>query len=313
MGERVTGKARALRAGDRVAIVAPASPFPRDEFDAGVDEVRRLGFEPVFDPGVFDRRRYLAGEPADRANALIRAFADPGIAAILTARGGYGSVQLLPFLDAAVLSETPKLLVGYSDVTALLTFLTTHCGMTAVHGPTVTGRLGRGEAAYDRDSFLRALCCAEPAGELPAPGLEPLVAGDASGPIFGGNLTQLAASLGTPWAFDPPEGCVLFLEDVNERPYRLDRLLTQLGQAGILRRARALVFGEMPGCDEADGAITAKDICGERARQLGRPAVWGLPSGHTTGAAISLPLGVRMRVAAAAASAVLIAEESAVC
>jgi len=313
MPERVLRKANALRAGDRVAIVAPASPFPRDEFEAGVEEIRRLGFEPVFEPGVFDRRRYLAGEPADRAHAFLRAWADPAIKAILTARGGYGSVQLLPFLDATVLRETPTLLVGYSDVTALLAFLTTRCGVTAVHGPTVAGRLGRGDAAYDRASFLHALCDVEPAGELPAPNLEPLVAGEASGQIYGGNLTQLAASLGTPWAFDPPQGCILFLEDVNERPYRLDRLLTQIDQAGVLGRASALVFGEMPGCDEADGAITAREICGEWARRVGRPAVWGLPSGHTAGAAISLPLGVRMRVAATGAAAVVIAEGSAVC
>jgi len=313
MPDREIRKARALRPGDRVAIVAPASPFPRDEFDAGVEEIRRLGFDPVFEPGVFDRQRYLAGDAVGRARAFMRAWTDPDVAALLTARGGYGSVQLLPHLDGALMRETPKLLIGYSDVTALLAFVTTRCQLTAIHGPTVAGRLGRGESAYDRGSFLRAVCDAGPAGALPAPSLEVVVAGDASGPIHGGNLTQLAASLGTPWAFDPPDGCVLFLEDVNERPYRLDRLLTQLDQAGVLGRASALVFGEMPGCDEADGAITAREICGEIAGRLGRPAVWGLPSGHTAGAAISLPLGVAVRVVATGASAAVLVEESAVC
>jgi len=313
MPERALRRPKALRAGDRVAIVAPASPFPRDEFEAGVEEIRRLGFEPEFEPGVFERRRYLAGEAAERAAAFMRAWADPGIRGILAARGGYGSVQLLPYLDEAALRETPKLLVGYSDLTAILSFLTTRCAVAAVHGPTVAGRLGRGEAGYHRASFLHALCEATPAGELPAPRLEPMVAGDGAGPIYGGNLTQLAASLGTPWAFDPPQGCVLFLEDVNERPYRLDRLLTQLDQAGVLRRACAFVFGEMPGCDEADGAITAREVCEEYVGRIGRPAAWGLPSGHTDGPAISLPLGVRMRVVATAASASVIAEGSAVC
>jgi muramoyltetrapeptide carboxypeptidase len=306
-------KPRALRAGDRVAVVAPASPFPRDQFDAGLDEIRRLGFEPVFEPGVFDRQRYLAGDAAERARAFMRAWTDPEIAAILTARGGYGSAQMLPHLDAALMRETPTLLVGYSDVTALLGFVTTQCGVTAIHGPTVTGRLGRGESAYDRASFVRAVSDAAPPGVLDAPALAAVVAGEASGPVYGGNLTQLAASLGTPWAFDPPEGAVLFLEDVNERPYRLDRLLTQLEQSGVLRRAGALVFGEMPGCDEADGAITARQICGELAGRVGVPTVWGLPSGHTAGAAISLPLGVRARVVAAGAPAVVILEESPVC
>jgi len=313
MPEGPIRKPRALRPGDRVAVVAPASPFPRDEFEAGLDEIRRLGFEPVFEPGVFDRQRYLAGGAADRAHAFMRAWTDPAVSAILTARGGYGSVHLLPYLDAAVMRDTPTLLVGYSDVTALLAFVTTRCGVAAIHGPTVTGRLGRGASAYDGESFLRAVGDPAAAGELPAPGLEAVVGGEAFGPIYGGNLTQLAASLGTPWAFDPPDGCVLFLEDVNERPYRLDRLMTQLDQAGVLRRACALVFGEMPGCDEADGAVTARAVCGDMAGRLGRPAVWGLPSGHTAGASLSLPLGVRARVVAAGASAAVVLEESAVC
>ena len=287
MSERVIRKPRALRPGDRVGIVAPASPFPRDEFDAGIEEIRQLGFEPVFEPGVFDRQRYVAGDAGERARAFMRAWADPGLSAILTARGGYGSVQLLPHLNAVLMRETPKLLVGYSDITALLAFVTTHCGVTAIHGPTVAGRLGRGEAGYDRGSFLRAVCDPAPAGELPAPALESMVHGEASGPIFGGNLTQLAASMGTPWAFDPPDGYVLFLEDVNERPYRLDRLLTQLDQSGVLRRACALVFGEMTGCDEAGSGLTARDTCGEIAGRLGLPAVWGLPSGHTAGAPLA--------------------------
>jgi len=304
---------KALRRGDRVAVVAPASPFPRDEFQAGLDELRSLGFEPVYEPGVFDRRRYLAGDAADRAAAFTRAWSDPSIAAVLTARGGYGSVQVLPHLDVATIVGTPKLLVGYSDITALLGFVTTHAGVVALHGPTVTGRFGRGPAAYDRESFLQVACEARPLGRVPAPGLEALVDGRATGPVFGGNLTQLAASLGTPWAFDPPAGCLLFLEDVNERPYRLDRLMTQLDQAGLFARARGLVFGEMPGCDEADGSITAREICGDFAVRLGLPAVWGLPSGHTAGAAVSLPLGVAATVTASAGGAELSLDEPAVC
>jgi muramoyltetrapeptide carboxypeptidase len=305
-------KPKALKPGDRVAVVAPASPFPRDEFEAGLEEVRRLGFEPVVDQSVFSRRRYLAGEAADRAHALMAAWADPAIGAVLTARGGYGSVQLIPYLDEVFIRATPKILVGYSDVTALLSFLTTRCGVTAVHGPTVTGRLGRGEASYDRASLLRALCDPAPGGPLWAPSLEAVVPGEAAGPIFGGNLTQLVSSLGTPWAFDPPDGCVLFLEDVNERPYRLDRMLTHLDQAGVLGRASALVFGEMPGCDEADGAITAREVCGEIAGRHGRPALWGLPSGHTSGPAVTLPLGVAVRVVSAAGAAAMVVEDSAV-
>jgi len=305
-------KPRAVRPGARVAIIAPASPFPRDQFEAGVAEVRSLGFEPVIDPGIFDRRRYVAGDAVSRARALMAAWQDPGIAAILTARGGYGSVELLPYLSIGTLRQSPKLLVGYSDVTALLSFLTTRCGVTAVHGPTVTGGLGGGPAAYDRASFLGALTTASPVGALPAPRLDVIRPGEADGPVLGGNLTQLAASMGTPYAFDPPEGCVLFLEDVNERPYRIDRLLTQLRQCGVLQRARALVFGEFPGCDEPDGTITAREVVADTVRDVAGPVVWGLPVGHTAGPTVTLPLGVRVRVVTEPQPAVIVLESAVV-
>ena len=144
--------------------------------------------------------------------------------------------------------------------------------------------------------FVRALTCAEPLGPLPAPALEALVRGEAAGPLFGGNLTQLAASMGTPYAFDPPEGCVLFLEEVGERPYRIDRLLTQLRFAGVLARAGAIVFGELPGCDEPDASVTARDVVAGALGGFPGPVVFGLPAGHTAGPALTLPLGVRARV-----------------
>lgn len=304
-------KPRALRFGDRVAVVAPASPFPRDEFDAGLDEIRALGFEPVIDDSVFHRRAYLAGDAATRARALVAAWTDESIRAILTARGGYGSAQLLPLLSRDLLRATPKLLVGYSDITALLSFVTTRCQIVAVHGPTVTGRFGGGAGAYDRESFLRTVMEPHPFGAVMAPEIETIAPGEAAGPLCGGNLTQLAASLGTPFGFDPPQGCVLFLEDVNERPYRIDRLLTQMRHAGILARAAAIVFGEMPGCDEADGAVLAKDAAADVVSALGVPVLWGLRSGHATGPAITLPLGVRARVVAGSHPAVIV-EEAAV-
>ena len=310
MPEHQILKPRAVQPGDRVAIIAPASPFPEDEFMAGVSEIRRLGFEPVIDPGVFDRRRYVAGDPAARARALMTAWEDPAVAAVLTARGGYGSVELLPHLSTAGLRRTPKLLAGYSDVTALLAFLTTRCGIAALHGPTVAGQLGRGPAGYDESSFVRALTSPNPLGVMPAPALETLTSGEAIGQLHGGNLTQLAASMGTPYAFDPPGGCVLFLEDVNERPYRIDRLLTQLKFAGVLHRASALVFGEMRGCDEPDGSVAVRDVAADALRDFRGPVVWGFPAGHTDGPALTLPLGVRVRVNAGHAAEVEVLESA---
>jgi muramoyltetrapeptide carboxypeptidase len=303
-------KPRAVRPGDRVAIVAPASPFAGEAFADGVAELRRLGFEPVFDPGVFDRSRYVAGEPEARARALLTAWQDPGIAAVVAARGGYGSVELLPFLSVAALRHSPKLLVGYSDITALLSFLTTRCGVAALHGPCVAAGLHSGPAGYDEFTFVRALTRGEPLGPLAAPALETLVAGEAVGPLFGGNLTQLAASMGTPYAFDPPAGCLLFLEEVGERPYRIDRLLTQLRFAGVFERARAIVFGQLPGCDETDGSVAARDVVADALNRFPGPVLWGLPAGHTIGPALTLPLGVRARVTAGPVPVVEILESA---
>lgn len=301
-------KPRAVRSGDRVAVVAPASAFDRTEFDEGIEELTRLGFEPVYDESVFARRGYLAGPPELRAAALRRAWTDPRIAAVVSVRGGYGSAQLLPFLDPAEARTGCKPLVGYSDVTALLTFLTVHCHMVAFHGPMLAGRLGRGAEGYDRRSFELALSVAAPLGELTAPGVEVIRTGEAAGPLFGGTITQLLASLGTPFAFDPPEGCLLFLEEVGERPYRLDRMVTQLRQSGILGRARAIVLGELPRCDEPSGEPSARAVMADLFADFPGPVLVGFPSGHTTGPAMTLPLGVLARVVAGPVPRLIIEE-----
>jgi muramoyltetrapeptide carboxypeptidase len=301
-------KPPALRSGDRVAIVAPASPFTREDFDAGIEEIRRLGFEPVYDQDVFARDRYLAGSPELRARAFQTAWTDPSVTAVIAVRGGYGSVHLLPLLDARQIASSAKIFMGYSDNTSLLTWLTQPCGMVAFHGPMLAGRLAKGLEGYDRDTLMRCLCRPERIGEIVHPQVETLVPGEAVGTLVGGTLTQLAASLGTPFAFCPPDGCVLFLDEVGERPYRLDRLLTQLRLAGILSRTAALVFGELPQCDEPGGTPIAKETIRELTKGFPGPVLFGLPSGHTDGACLTLPFGVRARVIAGARPALVIEE-----
>jgi muramoyltetrapeptide carboxypeptidase len=289
-------KPRALRPGDRIAVVSPASPFAREEFDRGVAELRAQGFEPVWDESVFARTGYVSGPPAMRASAFLDAWHDPAIAALVAVRGGYGSVQLLPSLERNDLRRTPKAFIGYSDNTSLLTWLTIGCGIASFHGPMPEGRLARGDDGFDRTSWLRCLTSPEPPGDMVPDGLEAIQPGEASGPLVGGTMTQLLASFSTPFAFDPPDGCILFLEDVNERPYRLDRMLTQLRLAGVLSRARGIVFGEMRGCDEASGCPTARAAITAALNGYPGPVLFGYPSGHTTGPCWTLPLGVTTRV-----------------
>ncbi|HEX3702808.1 MAG TPA: LD-carboxypeptidase [Vicinamibacterales bacterium] len=307
----MTIKPRALRPGDRLAVVAPASPFSRAEFDAGIDEIRRLGFEPVYDDSVFARERYVAGPAALRAEAIHAAWRDNSIAGVIGVRGGYGSAQVLPLLDGDLARSARKSFVGYSDLTSILTRLTVGCGLVSFHGPMLVGRLGRGPDGYDRESFLDALCRSEPMGEQAPPGLESIRPGDATGTLLGGTLTQLLASLATPFAFDPPRGYVLFLDEVGERPYRLDRMVTQFRQAGLLARASAVVIGELPKCDEASGDPSARSVMADLFEAFPGPVLIGFPSGHTVGPARTLPFGVACRVVGGG-RARLVIEESAV-
>jgi len=304
-------KPRAVRPGDRIAVVAPASPFARETFARGVAEIERLGFRPVFDERVFDRRGYVSGEATSRAQAIADAWRDESIAAVMVARGGYGSVQVLPYLNVDEARRARKPFVGYSDVTSILSFLTTRVGVACLHGPSVAGCLGRGEAGYDAASLVGALSRVDPPGPLASDGLEVLKSGEARGVLLGGTLTQLVASLGTPFAFDPPPGFVLLVDEVRERPYRLDRMLTQLALAGILGRATGIVFGQLPGCDEPGGQPTARATVADVLRGFGGPLLFGLATGHTTGPALTVPLGVQARVLAGRTPA-LIVEEAAV-
>jgi muramoyltetrapeptide carboxypeptidase len=304
-------KPRALSPGDRIAIVAPASTFKREEFDEGVAELRRLGFEPAYDDSVFARERYLAGSAETRARALRAAWLDPAIAGVIAVRGGYGSAQVLPLLDPELARRAAKPFIGYSDLTAVLTFLTVHCDLVAFHGPMLAGRLARGSEAYDRASLLTAVSRREPMGELSPEGLESLRPGEARGRLYGGTITQLLASFGTPFAFTPPGGSILFLEEVGERPYRLDRMITQLQQSGTLARAAGVVLGELPGCDEPGGQPSARAIMRELFADFPGPVVIGFPSGHTVRPAMTIPLGVECRVVSGVRSA-LVVEEGAV-
>jgi muramoyltetrapeptide carboxypeptidase len=304
-------KPRALEPGSRLAVVAPASAFVREEFDHGLAELRRLGFVPIYDESVFARQRYVAGPPALRAEALRKALSDPTIGGIIGVRGGFGSAQILPLLDPAEIRQARKAFIGYSDLTAILTLLTTTCGLVAFHGPMLAGRLGRGAEGYDEASLIGAVSGREPLGELTAPGVETVRRGEASGPLLGGTLTQLVASLGTPFAFAPPQGHVLFLDEVGERPYRIDRMITQLRQSGLLARASAVVVGELPRCDEPSGEPTARAIIADLFADFPGPVLVGFPSGHTVGPSLTLPLGVTARVVAGSRPRLVI-EEAAV-
>jgi len=304
-------KIRPVRPGATVALVAPASPFPRAEFERGVAELQRLGFNPTWDERIFDVEGFVAGTPAVRASSLRDALRNPDVDAIMAVRGGYGSVQILPLTDATEWPSRRTAFIGYSDVTSLHTVINQVAGLVTIHGPMLDGRLARGPEAYDPASFLTALLDHE-VGDLVGPELVVLHEGaEVSAPVFGGTLTQLVASLGTPYAFAPPQGHVLFLDEVGERPYRLDRMLTQLKFAGVLARASAIVCNEMPKCDEPSGSPTARDTVRAALEGFPGPVLFGLPSGHATSETVTLPFGVRTRVVSGARPRLIVEEAAA--
>jgi muramoyltetrapeptide carboxypeptidase len=276
----------ALRPGDPVVAIAPASSFDRAAFEAGVEVVARR-YQVHYDPGVLARQRYLAGSDARRLGELRHALADTASRAVFCARGGYGMTRLLAGLEGVPLAAKP--VIGFSDITALHQLLQRR-GLVSVHGPVLT-QLSRLDAGA-RTRLFSVLESEAPAGELT--GAETYVDGVAEGPLLGGNLSVLTRLLGTPF-LAPLEGAVLLLEDVGERPYRLDRMWTHLELAGVFRQVRGIVLGEFRGCEEKEAEYSSADVLRELAAATGLPCAAGFPIGHGSQNQ-AVPLGVRVRL-----------------
>nr|WP_320147809.1 LD-carboxypeptidase [uncultured Anaeromusa sp.] len=294
-------KPKPLRPGDTLGLLAPASPGKAEELEAGVHWLQAQGFQVRLGKSAAYTEGICAGTDALRIDDLHTFFADPSIAGILCIRGGYGSMRLLPQLDFELIKRHPKVFMGYSDITALHTFLQQQCGLVSFHGPMAASDFGREpRSAFTCEHSLRALTSTKPLGELPAPpaGAVPffLVPGAASGPLCGGNLSLIAATLGTPYELDTT-GRILCLEEVGEAPYRLDRLLTQLHLAGKLQAAAAIVMGVCSGCDSEEDPLGQRtaDVLRERLGSLGKPVLCDVSFGHTPDK-LTLPLGVQATI-----------------
>jgi muramoyltetrapeptide carboxypeptidase len=282
-----------LAPGDRVTVVAPAGPLDRETFDAGL-HILAGRYDVAWDRALLSRVRYLAGDDARRGAELAAALADPRARAIVAARGGYGSMRLLPqvwpSVNGHLSSPGPaKLLVGFSDITVLHAVLQA-AGRVSVHGPVVTQLASQPGGIVER---LFALL--EDGAAPPAPLIgTPIVGGVAEGPLLGGNLSLVTRLLGTPWLPDL-DGAVLLLEDVGERPYRIDRMWTHLRLAGVFERVVGLALGEFTDCEDPDGDFTLRDVLWSLAAEARLPCVGGLPIGH---GAVNVPvaLGTHVRL-----------------
>lgn len=295
-----------LRSGDVVGIIAPASAPPDPKaVDRVVGQVERLGFKPQLGRHVRERHGFLAGTDRARAADLMAMFADKKVRGIICLRGGYGTARLLHLLDYALIRRNPKVIAGYSDITTLHCALAVKAKLVSFHSPMLNEGLGAEKfPAFANESFLRNVTEAQPAGSLCA-GLDKksvtiVRRGVAEGRLVGGNLSVLVTTIGTPYQ---PEfkRRILFIEEISERPYRLDRLLTHLLNAGLLQQVAGVAVGVNQDCDEPDAKQrkeyrqSAAEVVRERLKPLGVPVVTGLPFGHQPVNA-TIPVGARARL-----------------
>jgi muramoyltetrapeptide carboxypeptidase len=299
----VTIKPHRLNPGDTIGIVSPASapPDPKN-IDRSIEILQRLGFRTKLAPNARRRWGFLAGSDRQRAADIMTMFEDRKVRAIVCMRGGYGTARLLPLLDYAAIRAHPKIFVGYSDITSLHCAFLRRAGLVSFHGPMLNSDFVKADfPEFAWENFRRTLTQAAAPGSL-CQGYQQktvsiLRSGTASGPLLGGNISILCTTLGTPW--QPSfKNRILFFEDVGEVPFRFDRMLTHLLNAGLLQQVAGVAIGINSNCKDPSARKTREyrqtmdDVFEERLRPLGVPVVTGLPFGHIRFNA-TLPIGVR--------------------
>ena len=279
--------------GDLIGVVSPAAAVPAESLRRGCAELERLGFTVRVGPHALDRHRFLAGSDRDRADELTAMFQDPAVRAIFCSRAGYGSGRLLPLLDFPTLARAPKIFLGFSDVTLLLNAFVQQAGLGCFHGPVVAGEFANDISPRSLSHLFGLLMTGAGEERLAFP--TAVRDGVAEGQLLGGCLSLLVTTLGTPFTPDTA-GAVLFIEDVGEKPYRIDRMLTHLKQAGKLDHLAGVIFGAMSGClgDGNDPALLLSVIA-DVFSDYSYPVGFGLPAGHG-GENLALPLGTRVRL-----------------
>ena len=273
-----------LKPGHRIGIVAPAGPFDYETFDRGTSILEKMGFEVFVPPELLEAKGYLAGTDQRRAQFVNRLFADKSIDAIICARGGYGSIRILPLLDYETIADNPKVFIGFSDITVLLNVLTSRCGLATFHGPVVTSLVD--STAETRHALLQAVS-SDAKLEVKVPAGTAVKAGSGAGAVCGGNLTTLCHLVGTPYA-PSFTNKILFLEDRAEAPYRIDRMLVHMKLAGCFESLAGIVLGSFEDCGSMESIL---NIVSEIFAPYPIPILAGFDAGHGKNN-ITIPFGV---------------------
>lgn len=291
-------KPAALRPGDTIAVVAPGSPIAADRLQAGVDQLRRLGYQVRYRDDILAADTFLAGDHERRFREFFEALHDPAVKAILCARGGYGCNYVVERLAASGPLPAPKIIMGYSDVTTLLCWFWQQAGWVTFHGPMVTLEFAAGPGAWDETSVCCALTRTESGWVLADPASVALRPGTAEGTLLGGCLPMLTATLGTRREIRT-DGSILLLEDLAAKPYQIDRMLFQLREAGKFDAVHGIVFGEMLDClQHASQGYRLEDVILRTLSGLDVPIIFGFRSGHTSSGCLAVPFGVPARLVA---------------
>ena len=299
---------RALAPGDTVTIVAPAGSLSSDRIELAAQRLREMGFRVKLPPNLYRRRGYLAGSDQQRADEIMAAFRDPEVRGIFCGAGGFGVTRMLDLLDYEVIRKNPKVLTGFSDITGLHLAIQRKAGLVTFHTPVASYGLGsrEGMTPFTADYFWRAILRSrylDDDGNPRSPGytyvppadnppIKVLSGGVGRGRLTGGNLSLIAATMGTPYEIET-DGRILFLEDRNEEPYRVDRMLSTLRLAGKLERLAGVVLGVFVDCDTRDprGSLTLEEVLADYFEDMGVPVIWNFPVGHYKFNA-AIPMGV---------------------
>jgi len=284
-------KPKALKLGDTVSLISPASPPDPSELKKGIERFEKMGFKVKMNLRPATTSEYLSARDEERAEEIAKAFEDPETKAIFCTRGGYGIMRLLPLIDWAKISRNPKVFVGYSDLTPLLINLYQRASLVSFHGPMISKDFSMGLTERAREFLLKSICTEEPLGGISLEGMEIIKNGRSRGILMGGCLSLICHTMGTPYGLSS-RGKLLFLEDTGEAPYRIDRMLTHLKLSGMLEDVSGIIFGLMTQCNPpAAEGCSVKDVIEDVVKDLKKPVVYGFPSGHCK-ENLTLPFGV---------------------
>jgi muramoyltetrapeptide carboxypeptidase len=285
-----------LKYGDTIGIVAPASSFDADNFKKGVKMLRKIGYKVQYERSIFNKCWSQPGHNKQRGAQINRMFADKGVKAIFCAKGGYGSAEILPYLDEEVIKNNPKIFVGYSDITTLLLYLQTVAGMVVFHGPVVSGEIYEGMNSLTLEYLRRLITSPLSLGEVRFSQLRVVRSGRAKGILVGGNLSLIVDSMGKPYEIDT-DNKILFLEDMGENSQDIYTYLMKLKEANKFKKIKGLVFGRMVHCFDEQSSFL--EMLNEVFPRADVPVISRLPAGHIRGEEdlhFTLPLGISVTI-----------------